>query len=88
MKVNQLYPAAAAHHPVRRDGRVDPARQQAGDAAAGSCRHAAGAGLLAEEVERLGRQHLDVDGQRRMREVHLPLSGLPDQPADFALDLR
>ena len=89
MKVDQQHRAAAAHHPVRRDRRVDAARQQAGDAAAGAGRQAAGARLLAEEVERMVRQHLEVDASApaRSRSTRQPVRSLM-QAADFALDLR
>ena len=52
MKVNQLSPAAAPHHPPGRDRRIDASRQQARHAAADPDRQAASAALLAEEVKR------------------------------------
>ena len=42
-------------------GESMPPGQQARDASGGARRQAAGAALLAEEVERLGRQQLDMD---------------------------
>ena len=61
VEVDEQHRAAAPHHPIRRHGRVDAARQQARHAPARAGRQPAGARLLAEEVERLVGQHLDVD---------------------------
>ena len=66
VKVDEHDPAAAPHHPPGGDRRVDAARQQAHDLAAGADGQPAGARLLAEEVERVVGQHLDVDGQLRI----------------------
>ena len=55
MEVDQQHRAAAPHHPVRGDRRIDAARQQAREPPAGAGRQAAGARLLAEEVERVRR---------------------------------
>ncbi len=88
MKVHEDHPAAAAHQPPRRDRRVDAAREQARDPPADADRQAAGAGMLAEEVERLVRQRLDVDGQLGVVEIDLPAARFLDPPADLALDLR
>ena len=54
----------------------------------GPGRQPAGARFLAEEVERVVGQHLEVDGQIRLVEIDPPALGLLDQPADLALDLR
>ena len=53
MEMNQNDRAAALHHPVRGDRRVDAARQQARHPPADAGRQPAGARLLAEGVERL-----------------------------------
>ena len=89
MKVDQQHRAAAPHHPVRRHRRVDAARQQARDAAAGAGRQPAGARLLAEEVERVGpaASRCGSSAPDASRSTCQPRR-LLDQPADLALDLR
>ena len=74
--------------PIRGHRRIDAAREQARHAAAGAGRQAAGARLLAEEIERVVRHHLDVNRQRRLVEIDVPTLRLLDEPAHFALDLR
>ena len=44
--------------------------------------------LLAEEIERMLRQHLDVDAQLAIVEIDAPPGAVLDPSADFALDLR
>ena len=88
MKVHEQDAAAAPHQPPRRDGGVDAARQQARHAAADADRHAARAAFLAEVVERLVRQRLDVDRELRLVEVDEPASRFLDPAADLAFDLR
>ncbi len=60
MEVHEGHGAAALHHAVRGHRRIDAAGQQARHASCGAGRQAAGAALLAEEVERLVGEHLDV----------------------------
>ena len=88
VKVHEEHAAAAAHQPPRRHRRVDAAREQARDAAADADRQAAGAGVLAEKVERLVRQRFDMNGQLGVVEIDLPAARFLDPPADLALDLR
>src|SRR5882672_2638106 len=73
VEVYEEHPAAAAHHAPRGDGGVDPTREEAGHAAARADRQPAGAADLAERVERLGGQRLDVDRELRLREVDAPV---------------
>ncbi len=88
MKVNQQHGTAASHHPIRRHRRIDAARQEARHAAAGPGRQTAGPRLLPEQIEGAVRQHLDMNGERRVVEIDAPPCRLFDQPADFALHLR
>ena len=88
VKMNQQHRAAAAHHAIRGDRRIDAARQQARHAAARSSRHAARGRLFAEEIERAVRQHLDVHGKGGVLEIDAPAPRLLDDPAHFAFDLR
>ena len=44
--------------------------------------------LLAEEIERVVRQHLEVNRQRRIVEIDAPALRFLDAAADLALDLR
>ena len=88
VEVDEEHAAAAAHHAPRRDGRIDPAGQQARHAAAGSDRQAAGPALLAEGVERFMGQRFDADRELRIAEIDEPVPRLLDAPADLALDLR
>ena len=88
MKVDEEHAAAAPHQPPRRDRRVDAPREQARDSSADADRQAAGAGMLAEKVERLVRQRLDVDGQLGVVEIDVPAARFLDPAADLALDLR
>ncbi len=70
-----------------RHGRVDAARQQARRFAPGA-EEAAGARLLAEEIERVRGQHLDMDGEISLVEIDAPSPGHLDAPANLAFDLR
>src|SRR6185436_12040666 len=51
-------------------------------------RQPAGARLLAEEVERAVRQHLDVDCEGRPAQIDTPARRLLDESADLAFNLR
>ena len=77
VEVDEEHAAAAPHQPPRRHRRIDAARQQAGDAAADADRQAARARLLAEEVERLVRQRLDVNRQLGLRRDRRASRALP-----------
>src|SRR5690242_107229 len=70
------------------DGRIDPAGQQAHDAAGRSGRQASCSSLFAEKVERPISEQLDVDDQLRIVEVYRPAARLLDAATDLALDLR
>jgi hypothetical protein len=88
VKVHEEHGAAPPHHPIRRHGGVDAAREQARHAPAGPRRQAARARLLPEEIERLVREHLDVNAQGRLVEIDPPALLLFDPAADLTLDLR
>ncbi len=88
MEVDEVHVAAASHHPVGGHRRIDSAGQQAGHAPAGAGRQSARALFLAEEVEGLPRQELEVNGQLRVGEVDPPPLRFLDEAADFALELR
>ena len=88
MEVDKGHIAAALHHPVRGDRRVESARQQGDDPARGSGRQAPKCASLVEVIERLVCQQLDMDDQLGGAQVHLPAARLLDPPADLALDLR
>ena len=88
VEVDEQHRAAAPHHAVGRDRRIDAARQQTRDATAGPGRQSAGARLLAEEIEGVIRQHLEVNRQLGIVEIDVPALRLLDETADFALDLR
>ena len=83
-----MHATPAPHQPPGRDRRIDAAREQADDPPAHADRQPARARVLAEEVERLVRQRLDVDGQLGVVQIDVPPARLLDPPADFALDLR
>ena len=85
--MHEQHAAATAHHPPRRNRRVDAPRQQAHDAAAGADRKPAGTAILAEEIERLVGERLDVNRQLRVRQVHRPVARFLDPAADLTLDL-
>ena len=85
--MHEQHAAATAHHPPRRNRRVDAPRQQAHDAAAGADRKPAGPAILAEEIERLVGERLDVNRQLRVRQVHRPVARFLDPAADLTLDL-
>ena len=80
VKVDQHHGTAPPHHPICRDGRVDPSRKQTCEPSPGATRQAACPGLFAEKIESLIRQHLDVNREGRFIEVHPPSSGLLDEP--------
>src|SRR3954467_4535469 len=86
--MNEDDAAAAAHHAPRGDRGIDPARQQACDLATRADRQTAGPALLAEVIESLVRERLDVNRQRGFIEVDRPAARFLDPAADLALDLR
>src|SRR4030095_8740535 len=67
---------------------MHPARQKAYHATGSAGRQASRPAFLAEEVERLVREQLDVNRQVRLIEVHTPAARLLDAAAKFALYLR
>ena len=77
VEVDEDHAAAAPHQAPRGDGRVDAARQEAGDAPADADRHPAGAALPAEGIEGVIGQQLDVDRELRVGEVDRPVLAPP-----------
>src|SRR5690349_21144446 len=86
--MNERGRAPALQHPIRRDRRIDSARQQACDATGGTSRQSTGATFLAEEIERVAGEQLYMNGEFAIIEVNLPAACLPDAAADLAFNLR
>ena len=77
MEVDEKHAAAAPHQSPRGDRRVDAAREQTRHSAADADRHSAGPRILAEGVERLVGQRLDVNRELRVVEIDRPVRALP-----------
>ena len=87
VKVDEQHRAAPPHQAICGNRRIDPARQQTRHPATGSRRKPAGARLLAEEVERVVRQQVDVHRQLRIAEIDAPTGCVLDAATDLEFDL-
>src|SRR5215470_17052016 len=86
--MDQQNGTAAAHHPERRNRRVDSAREETRQPPARASRQTTRTRFFAEVVEGVLRKHLDVNRERGIVEVDRPSSHLLDPTADLPLDLR
>src|SRR5205085_5711551 len=89
-EVDEVAAEAALHHPVRGDGRVDPAREEHEAAPARADGKPAAAGELLRVREDLALVDLEVDLEVRPSEVdaepELVLDGAPDERGELVRD--
>src|SRR5581483_8365052 len=88
VEVDEVDGAPAAHHPPRRDRRVDAAGQEREHPAARSDREPPRARDLLEREERAPRQHVDGDRERAMIEIDARARRTADARAEPPANLR